>query len=140
MRSLPTLLRRLGRVGRFTSDRGSASLWLVAFGLALASVGAAGAAVGAARVGYHEARAAADLGALAAAARVADGSHVACQRAERFAQLNGARLVACHVDGLDVVVTVTVAVEPVPGLLRAAVASARAGPVRADVTATADPP
>ena len=114
-----------GRAG----DRGAASLLVLAIGLTLVAAGVAGAAVGAARVGRHQARTAADLGALAGAVRVVEGPVRACERAATFAEANDARLVSCYVDGLDLVVRVEVAVEPLPGLVRYAGAAARAGPV-----------
>jgi len=112
-------------------ERGSASLWLLALGLVLVAAALAGAAVGAARVARHQARTAADLAALAGAARTLDDPHAACTRAAEFAGRNGARLVGCTVDGLDLQITVAVAVTPPIGRLdRVAMASARAGPVR----------
>lgn len=111
-------------------DRGSASLWLLAVGLVLVAAGVAGAAVGAARVGRHQARVAADLGALAGAARALDGPGPACARAAELASGNGGRLVSCTVDGLDLQITVEVSVTPLPGLTRIARSTARAGPVR----------
>jgi secretion/DNA translocation related TadE-like protein len=111
-------------------DRGSATLWVLAVGILLVAGGMAGALVGAARTGRQQAGAAADLGALAGAARVIEGADAACGRAGQLVAANGGRLTACTVDGLDLVVTVEVLVSP---LQRAAVASARAGPVE-DVT------
>jgi secretion/DNA translocation related TadE-like protein len=104
-----------------TRDRGSASLWLLGVGLAVVLVAVAAAMIASAVVARHRAQAAADLGALAGAARVADGEATACDRAAELVRANGAHLVGCRVDGLDVVVTVEV------GRARA---SARAGPVR----------
>jgi secretion/DNA translocation related TadE-like protein len=111
-------------------DRGSATLWVLAVGILLVAGGMAGALVGAARTGSQQAGAAADLGALAGAARVIEGAEAACARAAQLVAVNGGRLTACTVDGLDLVVTVEVVVSP---LQRTAVASARAGPVE-DVT------
>ncbi len=96
---------------------------LLSFGLLLA---AAGEAV----VARHQAQVAADLGALAGAARVVEGEAAACARAERFVTANRGRLVACTQVGLDL--HVTVEVDPPVGVTRPAVATARAGPVRAD--------
>lgn len=116
---------------RMTTDRGSASLWLLAIGLVLVAAGIGGAAVGSARVARHQARVAADLGALAGASYVLDGPVVACHRAAAIVSANGGRLTRCTVDGLDLEVAVEVAVTPVPGLDRSATAAARAGPIRA---------
>ncbi|MFB6397263.1 Rv3654c family TadE-like protein [Polymorphospora lycopeni] len=113
------------------SDRGSASLWVLAVGLLLVAAGIAGAAVGAARVAGRQAKVAADLGALAGAARTLDGAGPACARAAMIVEANGARLVSCTPDGLDLLVTADVVVHPMPGLARTARATTRAGPVRA---------
>jgi anti-sigma B factor antagonist len=110
-------------------DRGSASLWLAAVGLVLVAAGVAGSAVGVATVAHHQARTAADLGALAGAARVVEGTDAACRSAAEIASANRARLVSCAVDGWEIVVTVEVAAHPLPALNRTASASARAGPV-----------
>lgn len=112
-------------------DRGAATLWVLAIGLVFVVAGLAGAAVGAARVAKHQARTAADLGALAGAARVIEGEEVACGRAAELVRRNGARLTSCVIDGLDVIVAVEVRVTPVPGVTRTAREEARAGPVRA---------
>lgn len=86
-------------------------------------VTAAGAYVGAVVLARHRAQAAADLAALAAAARLPAGSDAACARAAAVAREMRTLDARCKVDGLDVVVTVRVAVAG-----RAASASARAGP------------
>nr|WP_281278629.1 Rv3654c family TadE-like protein [Micromonospora pisi] len=112
-------------------DRGSASLWLLAVGLTLVMAGMAGAAVGAARVAKHQARVAADFGALAGAARTLEGPAVACARAADLVSANGGRIVDCAVDGLDLQLVVELTAHPLPGLTRVARATARAGPIRA---------
>jgi len=89
-----------------------------------------GAAVGAARVARHQARVAADFGALAGAAHALDGQTAACARASGIAGANSARLTDCALDGLDLRLTVEVTVVPLPGLTRVAAATARAGPIR----------
>ncbi|MFI6763354.1 Rv3654c family TadE-like protein [Micromonospora sp. NPDC050417] len=111
-------------------DRGSASLWLLAVGLTLVMAGMAGAAVGAARVAKRQARAAADFGALAGAARTLEGPAVACVRAADLVTANGGRMVECVVDDLDLQLVVEMTVHPLPGLTRVARATARAGPIR----------
>lgn len=105
-----------------TRDRGSASLWLLGIGLAVVALGVAAAGAATAIVARHRAQSAADLGALAGAVRWAEGEAVACARADELVRANGARLVDCRLDGLDVIVTV----EAGPARARA-----RAGPVRA---------
>jgi secretion/DNA translocation related TadE-like protein len=119
----------LGR--RDHGDRGAATIFVLAVGLALVLMGVAGAAVGAARVGRHQAQAAADLGALAGAARAVDGADAACERAGRFVSANGGLVTSCQVSGLEIIVRTEVTVTPLPGLTRHATAAARAGPVYA---------
>jgi secretion/DNA translocation related TadE-like protein len=111
-------------------ERGSATLWVLAAGLLLVLVGVAGAAVGSARMARHQAVVAADLAALAGAARAGQGEGPACARAAGLAAANRAALVGCRTAGLDVTVTTQVAVSPLPGLRLNATAQARAGPVR----------
>jgi len=85
----------------------------------------AGAYLGSVVVARHRAQAAADLAALAAAARLPSGAAAACARATAVAHEMRVDDTQCGVDGLDVVVTAQVAVAFV-GVARAA---ARAGPV-----------
>ncbi|HEU4425318.1 MAG TPA: Rv3654c family TadE-like protein [Pilimelia sp.] len=121
-------------------DRGAASLWLLVVGLVVVAGGIAGAAIGAAVVARHEARTAADLGALAGAAWAVQGPESACARSAVVVTANRGRLASCRIDGLDVVVAVEVTVSPLPGLARTATASARAGPVRATASGGAAAP
>ncbi|MEY8013983.1 Rv3654c family TadE-like protein [Mycobacterium sp. HUMS_12744610] len=90
----------------------------------------AGAYLGAVVVARHRAQAAADLAALAAAARLPAGATAACARATAVARRMGAAAVRCEMDGLDVVVTVDVAVGLVgpAGIARAAARAGPAGP------------
>ena len=88
-------------------------------------VSGAGAYLGSVVVARHRAQAAADLAALAAAARLPSGVAAACARATAVAHEMRVDDAQCGVDGLDVVVTVRVAVA-FDGAARAA---ARAGPV-----------
>ncbi|WP_369816461.1 Rv3654c family TadE-like protein [Mycobacterium sp. 852014-50255_SCH5639931] len=83
-----------------------------------------GAYLGSVVVARHRAQAAADLAALAAAARLPAGAEAACARATAVARQMHTGDASCAVDELDVVVTVRVAV-----LGGAAIAAARAGPV-----------
>ncbi len=76
--------------------------------------------VGSAVIARHRAQAAADMAALAAAARLAEGAGSACNQASAIATAMRVDIAACEVDELDVVVTVQA------GRARAA---ARAGPV-----------
>jgi secretion/DNA translocation related TadE-like protein len=88
-------------------------------------VTAAGAYLGSVVVARHRAQAAADLAALAAAARLPSGVAAACDRATAVAREMRVDHAECGVDGLAVVVTVQVAV----AFAGAARAAARAGPV-----------
>ncbi|MFC7274342.1 Rv3654c family TadE-like protein [Paractinoplanes rhizophilus] len=115
--------------GRRDPDRGGASIFLLAVGLALVLAGLGGTAIGSARVARHRAHTAADLAALAAAMRAIEGEDAACARAADFAAANGGRLTFCTVDGLEVVVWAEVEVEPMPGMVRHAKEGARAGPL-----------
>jgi secretion/DNA translocation related TadE-like protein len=81
--------------------------------------------LGSAVVARHRAQAAADLAALAAAAQLPAGAEAACGRAGLLARNMRADESHCSVQGVDVVVTVEVAV----GTSGRARAAARAGPV-----------
>jgi secretion/DNA translocation related TadE-like protein len=107
-------------------------VWLLAVGLVLVVFSLGAAAIGAARVARHQARVAADLGALAGAAYALDGPDRACARAAVIAAANSARITGCTLDGFDLQVTAEVTVEPLPGMTRVARATARAGPVRGE--------
>lgn len=100
--------------------------WVIA---ALISATLGGIWASAAVLSRHRAQAAADLAALAAARRLAEGPDVACREASALAAVMGARVHHCTVERLDVVVTAGVAMAgPFGGEARAA---ARAGPVGA---------
>ncbi|MFJ8579178.1 Rv3654c family TadE-like protein [Micromonospora sp. NPDC093277] len=116
--------------GTAALDRGGATICLLAVGLVFVLVGLFGAALGAARTAGQQARNSADFGALAGAGRALESDDVACGRAGELVRANGGRLVACRLDGLDVVVTAEVRVAPLPGLVRTATATSRAGPLR----------
>ncbi|WP_255583284.1 Rv3654c family TadE-like protein [Dietzia sp. ANT_WB102] len=83
--------------------------------------------VGRASAAAHTARAAADLAALAGAHALRAGEP-ACTVADRVAGENRARLGACVIDGVDVVVRAEVQVDLGVVRSRSAVAVARAGP------------
>lgn len=91
------------------------------------AVAVAGVRVGSAVVARHRAQSAADLAALAAAARLPSGPAAACQGALEVSRAMGAELADCAVAQLDVVIAVVVmAGGPIGGRARA---SARAGPL-----------
>lgn len=114
-----------------TGDRGSATVVAAAMVVLLLSITGAAAYLGSAVVGRHRAQAAADLAAVAAAGRLPAGVRAACTQAVLVADQMAADHVDCVVDGLDVVVTVEVAIG-LPGTLAGAPAraAARAGPWR----------
>ena len=92
----------------------------------LLSITGGGAYLGSAVVARHRAQAAADLAALAAAARLAAGPEAACAQANAVARQMRVSTTGCDVDDLDVVVTVDVRVAV--GGWGSARAAARAGP------------
>jgi secretion/DNA translocation related TadE-like protein len=85
--------------------------------------------LGAAVVARHRAQAIADLGALAAAARLAEGQVAACAAAGAVISAMQANAGGCSVQGLDVVIAVEVPVSIGRWGTGQALASARAGPV-----------
>ncbi|MGW0841031.1 Rv3654c family TadE-like protein [Streptomyces sp. NPDC002787] len=111
------------RVRRSGSDRGSATVWAVGAIAALCVVFGAVLALGQAFVIRHQASAAADLAALAAADHWMKGSEGACATAERVARAQGGRLVHCEVEGEVSDVTAASGTGPLT-----AEARARAGP------------
>ena len=93
----------------------------------LISVALGGVWIGAAVLARHRAQSAADLAALAAAARLAAGPSAACRAAATLTAASGATLRRCDVVDLDVVVAVSV---QAGGLIGGrATAVARAGPL-----------
>ncbi|MEU9018141.1 Rv3654c family TadE-like protein [Actinomadura sp. NPDC048394] len=120
-------------VERGRGDRGSGTIWVVAFMAVIWVGGVVAVGVGGVRAARHRGDAAADLAALAAAARVADGAADACGRAEEIARRSGARMVRCRVRGENVDVSVTVALRvPLGGGAVRVLSRARAGPVGRD--------
>ena len=85
--------------------------------------------LGAAVLARQRAETAADLAALAGAARVLRGPDLVCAGAIRVADANGATVDSCVVHGTDVLVSVVARVEagPISGTVSA---RARAGPVQ----------
>jgi secretion/DNA translocation related TadE-like protein len=82
--------------------------------------------LGAAVVARHRAQAAADLAALAAAARVPAGAETACAQADAIARAMRAHTAGCLLDDLDVVITIEMSTAG--GRWGTARAAARAGP------------
>ena len=92
----------------------------------LLSITGGSAYLGSAVVARHRAQAAADLAALAAAARLAAGPEAACAQAKAVARQMRVSTTGCDVNDLDVVVTVDVRLAA--GGSGSARAAARAGP------------
>lgn len=115
-------------------ERGSASVLMVGvMAVVMVCAGVAVVVVGY-LIGIHQARGAADLSALSAAAMFERGED-GCAQARRTARQNAARMTRCDRvgDELDFVVTVRVAVDvriPFVGLPRAVGAEAHAEPLR----------
>ncbi|GAB4046184.1 Rv3654c family TadE-like protein [Catellatospora paridis] len=101
------------------------SLYALGVGLVFVAAGTVVAADGAQLIAREQAQTAADLGALAGAAHAIDGADAACGRAAVIAAANAATVSACHLDGLDL--TLSVQVVTAAG---AAEATAVAGPIR----------
>jgi secretion/DNA translocation related TadE-like protein len=99
--------------------------------MGLLGITGGGAYLGTAVVARHRAQSVADLAALAAAARLPAGPQAACAQARVMAQRMRVEDAECTVRGLDVVVTVEVAV----GRWGTARAAARAGPTGQPVMA-----
>ncbi|WP_371518096.1 Rv3654c family TadE-like protein [Kitasatospora sp. NBC_01300] len=135
---------RAAAVGGRGPDAGSATVWLLALAMLGTAVFAGTIAVGAVVAARHRAESAADLAALAAADRLLLDPDGGCGRAEGIAVAQGAGLVSCTVDragdAVEVVAEVTVGGLPARLPLGPARARARAGPVRAAVTAAEDGP
>jgi secretion/DNA translocation related TadE-like protein len=113
---------------RSRRDEGSASIIVIAVGLATVLLGAALADAGAVIVARHHAQAAADLSALAGAAYAIQGAAAACAVAETSAHANGAHMLHCGLAGWDLIVTVAVRPFGPAAAFGSAIASARAGP------------
>lgn len=111
------------------TDRGAASVWLLALGVAVVAVAAFGALVGAAIIARHQAQTAADLGALSAAVHAVEGAAAACGHATRVVSANHAQMVECRVLGLEAVVSVRRRAAGLAAALPHALARSRAGPV-----------
>ncbi|MEU8250157.1 Rv3654c family TadE-like protein [Nonomuraea sp. NPDC048916] len=113
-------------------DRGSATLWGVAFMGLVMAVAMAVATAGSARVARHRVNDAADLSALAAARRVIVDPEGACGRAAAVAVDNGVELAECTITDEVVDVWTSLAITlPIMGT-RVLTGRARAGPGRID--------
>ncbi len=117
-------------LGRRCRDKGVATVYACLGCVLLLVVTGLAVSLGAGVLARQRAETAADLSALAGAAKVLQGPDVACAAAVAVASANGAAAESCSVSGPDVRVTVTVLVNA--GLLTgSATGRARAGPVSA---------
>ncbi|GAB2514307.1 Rv3654c family TadE-like protein [Nocardiopsis aegyptia] len=107
------------------ADAGSATVWWVTLCALLWFLTFAVLMAASVRIDRDRAATAADLAALAAAARAAQGTDHACARARAIAEANRAALHTCDLDGPVAEVSVSV---PSSVLDRSIVARARAGP------------
>ena len=98
---------------------------------AMLAVTVGGCYIGSAVVARHRAQSAADLAAVAAAARLVAGADVACGQASAVTQAMRTVLASCVVDQLDVIVAVDAPVALGAWGFGPAHAMARAGPVEA---------
>jgi secretion/DNA translocation related TadE-like protein len=117
------------------SELGSASVLMAGILGVVVALGSAALVIAGYAVGYHRARAAADLSALSGAAAFQQGRDT-CAQAALTARHNGARVDRCGQvgDAVDFVVTVRVSVVTptrMPHMPRTVAAQAHAGPVRA---------
>ncbi len=108
-------------------DSGVATVFVCLAVALLLAVSAVGIHLGGAVLTRQQAETAADLGALAGAARMLQGVDAACTRAGELVALNRGFMTTCRADGLDLLIEVEV---PVPAWGGVATAKARAGPVR----------
>jgi secretion/DNA translocation related TadE-like protein len=89
-----------------SSDEGSSTVLVMGFMGVLLSVGAVVAGAASVVVTRHRAETAADVVALAAAAKVYEGKPAACAEARRLARAHEVQLLDCRLEGLDAVVDV----------------------------------
>ena len=108
------------------SQAGSATIYVLAFAVALTTLAVVVAGFAGLAVAKHRASAAADLAALAGASAPGD----ACAVAATTARHNGARVTDCAQQGSDVVVVVGIVARAPFGLRPLVRARARAGPAR----------
>src|SRR4029453_14100784 len=116
------------------AERGSASVLMTGIVGVVVALSSTALLIAGYAVGYHRARAAADLSALSGATAFQQGSD-ACAQARQTARRNGARVEQCDLvgDATDFVVTVRVSVPArnhIPQLPEDVSAEAHAGPVR----------
>ena len=115
------------RASRGSDSRGAATLLVVALTGVVLLLGLAGAFLTATGAAHRRAQAAADLAALAGATAHRHGDD-ACAAAGKVAMSNGAASTACHLEGEDVVVEVSLSGPEFLGHSWDLTGRARAGP------------
>ena len=115
------------RASRGSDSRGAATLLVVALTGVVLLLGLAGAFLNATGAAHRRAQAAADLAALAGATAHRHGDD-ACAAAGKVAMSNGAASTACHLEGEDVVVEVSLSGPEFLGHSWDLTGRARAGP------------
>lgn len=119
-------MRPLRPSSRAADERGAATVLAAGLVVVMVTVSLGGIWVGAAVLARHRAQSAADLAALAAAAKLPAGEVIACGQAAALAEAMRTRLRSCVVERLDV--TVTVAADTGLRVGGQALAAGRAGP------------
>ena len=114
--------------GARRSDRGAASILVLACAAVLAAISAVVVLTGLSVAARHHLAAVADASSLAAAAVVDAGPHVACTEAKRVAARNGASVVGCRVTGPIVTLRLTMRLSWPLTWLRPPALNSRAGP------------
>ncbi|MGV0804667.1 Rv3654c family TadE-like protein [Mycolicibacterium setense] len=112
-----------------SGERGSATPLAAAMIAMLIAFAAGGAYLGAAATARHRAQGAADLAAVGAAGAVVSGPDAACRQAGQIAARMRSVVAECRIEGLDVVLEVSVPVRLGRWGVGPARAVARAGPV-----------
>lgn len=110
------------------ADAGVATIWTALAAATLIAVTVLVWWLAAAITARHRTEAAADLGALAAAAHAAAGPTLACARAKEVADHERAVLTSCRWHNRDAFIEVRSMTTPIPGL-PPPTAKSRAGPV-----------
>ena len=118
-------------------EAGSATVLVLALTAVVMCVAGAAVAVGQLAIARQRAGTAADLAVLAGAAETLWGPEGACARAADVAGADGARLEDCRLQGLDLVVRVSV---PAPPLVARAASAAGHRAPRVSAVARAGPP
>ena len=95
-------------MSRGTREEGSSTVLVLGFVTVLLLVGGLVASVACVAVARHQAEAAADLAALAAAGRAFEGGAAACAAARHVVEAQAGELLECRLEGVDVLVEVGV--------------------------------